>query len=505
MRSKSVSARLGIFLALLAMFMIVSAGDVSAQSFGGFWSAATLQNIGAGTASVDVEVYSNVNSDTETIATFQIEKGKGQSILPDSIAGSGPGIKDIDSGSAVVSSGEPLVAIVGLTNAPIADAGLGIAGGTSGGVYEGSGQNEIAPKLLFPIAKLNYFGQSTVYYVQNAGSQTANVTATFNWINNATTSTNLTIDPNRSVAISAPANSPSGNTNGLGSAVVESTNGQDLAGAVFEMDLGVPSKSHKTGRAFSTNDLQNEIYVPSYKKNYYGNISNIGIQSPDGSVSGTIAYTCSDSQPGGCTKGQTFNVSFTTPGAGKTYNAWPEASDHSALPNNSLYSAKITINNGTAVANLGEGGPGVESLYSGAGAQQAARIWACPIHKENYFGASGGTVIQPLEYPAKVKVTFAVNSSENGQFINQSYTFDNLNIPSGSAVLYEVAQGVSPAGVANLWVGTALPNSTGTSNTLTIESDKDVIVVSNEESHYSVPADQKLDGRQYNCFPIPSN
>ena len=85
MRDKSIFARLGVVLVMVVLVTALSAGGVSAQSFGGFWSAATLQNIGTDTASVDVEVYSNVNSDTETITTFDIAQGKGQTILPDSL------------------------------------------------------------------------------------------------------------------------------------------------------------------------------------------------------------------------------------------------------------------------------------------------------------------------------------------------------------------------------------------------------------------------------------
>jgi hypothetical protein len=510
---KQMKARLTLVLLSMIVMSLVMTGSIAAQTpplGNGFWSVQTLQNISTQAATVSATAYNLGSGTTEAITSFQIPAGGGKNIVPAQIAGpNDPKISTVSSGSMVVSANQPLVAIVGLTNQFVTV--LGVQGGTSAGVYEGTGGDATSTKLLYPILKKNYFGQNTVYFVQNAGGAQATVKATFNWGGGSKT-VDYTIDPNRSIAITPPSDMPGGNTAaGLGSAVVESTNNIKLAGAHFELDTNVPSKNHKTARAFVTGDLANVMYVPSFKKGYFGNDTNISIQSPDAAVSGSIEYTCAGSDTGGCTKGAKFTVNFSTAGAGASYNAWAREADHNALPLKSLYSAKITLNsNATAVANVGETGAlfgkQEESMYVAVTAGQASAKWACPVHKEIYFDNTGGTILFPLEYPAAVTVDFSVIASANNTLLGNKYQAKaTITASDASLVLYDVSHNLTPGltwtAAGGGITGGQLPSTTGTLNSLSITSDKPMAVVSNEQVHFSKSV--KFDARQYNCFPTP--
>lgn len=505
--------RASIAIALVMILTLALSSSISAQptSLGtGFWSVQTLQNIGGATANVTATAYQLEAGQTESVPLFTIARGAGKNILPSQIAGpTDPKIALITSGSMVIGSDQRLAAIVGITNQFIGS--LGVQGGTSAGVYEGTAGENVSSQLLFPILKKNYFGQNTLYYVQNASNTTAaNVQVTFNWGASSSSTQNFTIQPNRSIVITPPSAMPGGNdADGLGSATVRSTNGPGLAGVHFELDTAVPSKLQKTARAFVQNDLANEMYLPSFKKAYFGNDTNISVQSPDGAVAGTIEYTCADSEAGGCTKGTKFSVQFSTTGAGKTYNAWPRNADHNALPTKSLYSAVVKLNAGqTAVANAGETGAlfskNEESMYVGQPKNAdplANRNFACPAHKELYFNNAGGTVIFPLTYPANVTIEFTVvdNEKKPGQ-PNPGAKFTattTITAQDGSKVLYDVANGVSPSGLT--W-GAGGPAKAGALYSLAISANQPLAVISNETVSFRFP-NIKLDGRQYNCFP----
>jgi hypothetical protein len=466
---------------------------------GGWWSAESLQNVGTKDTQVNATVYGSNNTQAST--TFTIKKGEGATILPQSF-GVEPFFPNFTgSGAAVVSAGEPLVAIVTMTNRKVGNL-AGVEGGYAAGIYEGTDSSGLSTTLNFPIAKQNYGNKTTTYFVQNAGSTAAVINATFNFGNGQTAnwSSNTPVQPGRGVAITPPNAMPSGS---LGSAIVSST--VQLAGAYTEYPTGqIPAKVAKAARAMVTSDAGTVLLVPAFKKNHVGRSSAIAIQG-NAALTGNIVYTCA---PGSaCQAGTTRTVNFTTTGAGKSYVAWPYSADHNTLTDG-LYAAKITITGGGPAVAIAEetyfpNPPAInrDTTYAAFPEAKAAMKWVCPVVKERYQGNGSGLVVNPTTYPASVSVTYAVVDSMNGQFKGNSYKITNSSITSGSGVFFDVA-----ANSGNFtWAGgTALPGSTGTTSAVTVESNVPVVVIVNENVHFLPAVNNGLqqDAKQYNCFSV---
>lgn len=470
----------------------------------GFWSAQTIQNIDASGTTITGKAYqaqgaSGSDEDVKSLPT-SVGSGSAVTVLPKSIAGSGPNWDTVQNGSMVFSANAKLAAIVSLTNQNIACCGLGVAGGTATGVYEGTDGSSAAPTLNFPIAKNNSNKNNTVFFVQNAGNTATEIKVQFKCTGcpaNPVSFGNL--DPNRSLGITAD-QMPSGS---VGSAVVTNSANQPLAGATIEIEAGaagLTSKAVKAGRALAANDFGTTLYAPAFKKGFGvpANTMAIGVQG-DSALAGKIEYTCSD---GACTKGSVVTINFTTAAAGETYIAWPYSADHASLPDKSLYSAKIIITTGKAVSTVGETGALVgkneESLYVAVSETQAKTTWYCPVYKELYFDGASAGVIFPISYPAKISAEFTVIASEKSSIpAGTKYKIKDLQITSGSAVFYDLAHNISPSTIP--WDGPAMPTTDGLSLSMKVTSDKGIVVTSNEAIHFSKKT--VLDGRQYNCFP----
>lgn len=504
MKMHKMVRKAGTVVSIAAVSSMVFATTVFAQGVpvigglnSGWWSAQVLQNVGTANATVSATAYEieggTQQKDVSNLAT--LAQGAGVTILPAVIAGSGPAVEDIATGSMVISSDQPIVATVALTNEPIAGVpSLGTSGGTSAGVYEGTGSAATAETLNFPIAKRDNFGFSTVYFIQNAGAADADVSVAFSWNGGSETLNFSGIDPNRSIAVTAPTTMP---TSEVGSAVVTSTNGQKLAGAFLEIEsTAVTSANHKAGRALVPSDGDDVMFVPAFKKGFGvpANTMAISVQG-DAGVTGTIEYTCAD---GACTVGETVSVPFNT----NTFVAWPYNPDHSGLPDNSLYSAKITVTGGNAVATVGETGALVsavnESIFVAIPESQATGESFCPAVKTQYFGSTGSAVVFPTSYPAVVDVEFTVIGSEDGSNVGNTYTIQDYNIASGSATFYDTANGTVPSTGVTWAGGNVLPNNTLTAVRVVSKNNTNFVVTSNEALHFT--SSSTLDSRQYNCF-----
>ena len=92
------------------------------------------------------------------------------------------------------------------------------------------------------MAKNNRFGKSTAFYIQNAGSSAASVTAVFKMDTGGTyTHTVASVSPNKMVLINpadagVPSTGGAGGRNNIGGLTVSSA--QPLAGTVFEYTQG---------------------------------------------------------------------------------------------------------------------------------------------------------------------------------------------------------------------------------------------------------------------------
>lgn len=275
---------------------VVFADQDAVIGLSGFWSAQTIQNIDSASTGItgkanQAQGASGSDEDVKSIPA-SVSPGSAITVLPKSIAGSGPNWDAVQNGSMVFSANAKLAAIVSLTNQEIACCGLGVAGGTAAGVYEGTDGTSAAPTLNFPIAKNNNFSNSTVFFVQNAGSSATEIKVQFKCTGcpaNPVSFGNL--DPGRSLGIDA-SQMPD---KAVGSAVVTNSANQALAGATIEIEsgaAGLTSKAIKAGRALAAGDFGTTLYAPAFKKGFGvpANTMAIGVQG-NAALAGKIEYT----------------------------------------------------------------------------------------------------------------------------------------------------------------------------------------------------------------------
>jgi hypothetical protein len=191
--------KIGIYLTLLfALTLAISAAFAQGGLPGsGWWSGEQVQNVGDDDATITVTAYDKDTTDTFS-ASETVASGGAFTFLPNSFADMPSGFQ----GSAVVSSNQPIKAIVNVTNRLSGD--LGIDGGKAAAQYQGVDGSMVADTLYFPLVKGNHYSKTTTFYVQNAGSADAtNVVATFNMANGDSFTYNVpAIAPNKMVAFS---------------------------------------------------------------------------------------------------------------------------------------------------------------------------------------------------------------------------------------------------------------------------------------------------------------
>jgi hypothetical protein len=185
-----------VAIALLVIALVFGVVVVAAQGpdGSGWWANFTIQNTTGSTAAVVSTAYNSANSDTHT-NSVNLEGGTSVIYHP-GLSANCPGTVDTASsgcriglspnlgagfsGSVVVSSDAPVVAITNLNNNQSGT--VGVSGGTARSAYQGVSGSLADTTLYFPTVKNNFNGQSTMFFVQAAGSD-ANVTITYNMNN----------------------------------------------------------------------------------------------------------------------------------------------------------------------------------------------------------------------------------------------------------------------------------------------------------------------------------
>jgi hypothetical protein len=489
-------ARLGIVL----LSLIVLAGAVWAQGMGvqnlpgaGWWSAEQLQNVGTTTANVQAEAFDMDSTSTwgTTPASFTIDRYKSVTILPEEF-GIEPYFGGMTGkrGSVVVSSDQPLVAIVNVTNRRSGT--LGVTGGYAAAMYEGVGGGAVGTQLNFPMFKKSYFGGTTAYFVQNVGGSPATINATFypdsgspvSW------SSAAPIDPSYAVMIVPPASIANGTK---GSAVVTASPTSNLAGTHVEHEAAATVATIlKATKAFVPADGDAKLYAPEYKKVYYARSSAIQVQnaSASGSVEVTVNYGCVDL----CTAD--FSVVKTIANPGESWNFFAGDADHGSMTNG-LYSAVVEVTGGTATAPeivalvdqtyVDGRSPNRRTTYSAIPDKNAGTLLSCPVVKERFFDNGGGILVYNAGAADDTNVILTYSNS-NGDYTTLAQTIDQ----GASKVFFDVAQ------KPGLWSGSAVGSSTN--NAVIIQTNEPTVATVNENIHFTSSAQQ--DAKQYSCFPL---
>ena len=285
MKKNSFVAAL-LVVALVAVTVSVSASG--GPPGGGFYSGQTLQNIGTGISSVIVDLYDSASSVKYT-TSFTIPVGGARTFFSSDV----PGIPSAFQGSAIVSSDEPLKAIVNVTNRQ--SGSNGIAGGTAAAQYNGLGTENTGTTVSFPLAKGGFGVKTTAFYIQNAGSAPATFTASFLMGTGlsdpspvAYSYTSPSLAPGQMAAIiPSDAGVPAGR---IGSLSV--TSAQPLAGTVLEYETTTaPAKILQGTTGFTPSDYDTRILFPVMKKALGSRSTGLQVQNVDAaSVGVTMVY-----------------------------------------------------------------------------------------------------------------------------------------------------------------------------------------------------------------------
>src|SRR5690242_8262348 len=121
-----------VVIASLLMFGLATASG--GPPGGGFWSGQVVQNVGSSPANISVTVYNSSGGAVAGTANYNnVQPGAAVTFFASDVVPSGSLL-----GSAVVSSDQPIKAVVNVTNR--VQGNLGIAGGTAAAQYGGVDQ-----------------------------------------------------------------------------------------------------------------------------------------------------------------------------------------------------------------------------------------------------------------------------------------------------------------------------------------------------------------------------
>ena len=465
----------GLPLTVIALLVIASVVFAAASAPGtGWWSGEQIQNVGAGSANVEIKAYDSASPSTY-LANKTIASGGSATFLPADFTGMPSGFQ----GSAVVSSTEEIRAIVNVTNRLAGS--YGVAGGLAAAQYQGMNQGDST--LNFPLAKNDYYGKTTTFYIQNAGNTAATAAVTFKMGGSSYNYPTPSIGPGQMVSFSpVDASAPTG-LNGLGSMTV--TSAQPLAGSVLEHKTSEnPATLLQATRGFTSTDSDTTVYAPIIKNSFYNRFTGLQVQNTGGSAI-NITVTYKSPIPGCSVTDSATNVPA---GASHTFVHLPGLTN---LPISCLASAKV-VGTGPVVAIVNESylssyvasGHSQESTtYSAAPDSSKTVKLSAPLYKENSYNKGTGLQVQNVGSSNATNVVLAFSGPTG------TYTTNSQTIAAGSSLTFVNVRNKP----ASFWNGTAMtPAALGCTASgcgsngvfgVTITADQPVVAIANESTY----------------------
>lgn len=479
-------------VSLVAVFALlaVAVTSVAAQTGipgSGWWTGEVIQNVGTDTAHITVTAYAKDGTST-FLATQNINTGASITVIPSDFASMPPGFI----GSAVVSSDQPIKAVVNVTN--VWNGTFGVVGGKGQALYQGTESADTT--LFFPMVKNNRFGASTAFYIQNAGTAAASVTAVFKMDTGTPgvyTYTVTSLDPNKMAVINPadatgmPSTGGTGGRDNIGSLRVSSA--QPLAGTVLEYKVGETIATVLKGtRGFTAADFGTKAYAPTTKNARYGHFTGIQVQNATTSpIDIRITYV---GTAGTCT-GNTYVDSAPGVLASKTFN---QLTGQTNLPANCIASATITAT-GNIIATVNEDNiapaPTTGTTYSAIPDTTKTLKVSVPQFKDRRYLATTGLRIQNVGTATAINIvaTFSCRGGSLFTAISNPQT-----VVAGAAVqFYQPANtpamftAANPFSAANVICG------------VTITSDQPIVAIANEADPNASFDDNNYEG--FNLTP----
>jgi len=383
----------------------------------GWYSTAVIQNVGTAAATVHLDVYAQTGTAAPATAdiTPQIAPGASRVFFPGS--GGASGNVDVSSplpgnfsGSMVVSSDQPVVAIGQITNFQFSQFGVGIANGFASEQYRGSPAN--SSTISYPTVKSSFAGKTTIFTVQAAGADVA-ATATIVTSNGVSHTKQLTIPANRSVTFGpsdgfTPAVEAVNCTVGgvldpntspcFGSLSVAGNN--NIAGVALEYKDGVsPATAVQAASMFGTEDVGSTVICPTIKNNFAGNHRTTGVTVANTSAAAVdVTGEFTVAAGGTSAAGTKFTQGPVSIPAGKSFVFGALQSTVGGLPAGNLAAAKFTSSASGIVAVTSElnisGLPQKFTTYTCFNPANSTAKIVAPVVKRNYGNNTTGITVQ---------------------------------------------------------------------------------------------------------------
>lgn len=458
----------------------------------GWWTGIQLQNVGGTQANVSINSYQSSTGNAPIGKSVTIPLNGSTTLLPQDL-----NLSSGFQGSAVVSSDQPLNAIVNVTNRQAA--GNGVAGGLAAAQYQGV--NAPATELRFPLVKRNHFGKTTTFSIQNAGTIAATATATFKVQAGDFAFTTPAIEPGRMVIINpAAAGVPEGNGVSVGSLTV--TSSQPLAGVVSEHGTENPAQLLQSTRAFAPADGNTKAYAPIIKNEFFNRFTGLQVQNvSNATIDVTVAYK---GGAGSCA-GQSYTNSKTGLAAGAAHTfVHLTGQAGNTMPAGCLASATITATGGNIVAIVneafigsflsggGNGGRQEATTYSAFAASAATTTVKAPLYKENSYNKGTGLQVQNVGTASATNVVITFVGS-GGTYVTNAQTI----AAGGALTLVEMYK------KPTMFSGTPIPSNISAGAGVfgvTITSDQPIVAIANESTYPFGASSVQQDKNNYEAF-----
>jgi len=487
--------RRSLLLCLLSVAIVLSVSSVvHAQALPGtgWYSTATIQNVGSATVNVNLAVYPQGTGSAST-ASFTLDVGASKVFVAG--GNNASGTVDVSpplasgSGSAVISSDQPIVAIGSIQNNQLsAFPGLGVSGGNAAEFFRGASQ--AGTSLFYPVVKNNFFNRTTVFSIQAAGSD-ANITATIRANNGSIHTKTLTIQANRSVFLvpndfTPPMASGSCGSNAntspcFGSLSITSSSGS-IVGAYIEFQTAQsPAQLVLAASMFANTEADNKIYCPVIKSEFVNRTTGMTIaNTSNADVTVKVTYTVYQ----GANVGSTYTQNGVTIPANGSVVFSRFNSNMGGMPDGNLAAAVVELvgstTNSILVGVVNESNfsstPVRATAYTCFGEDSATNRLAAPLFKRNVAGVTSALVVQNVgandvtmtatfkcgtSSPETVTTgSIAPGSSFNFSGFAGAPRMDNVPFGQNCAVTVTVPSGGKIVGIAQetAQFGTVQPN-----------------------------------------------
>jgi hypothetical protein len=457
------TAALGV---LLGVTSIASAQTLPGS---GWYSTAVIQNVGTAAATVHLDVYQQNSTAAPATADISPAIAPGANVVFFPGSGGQGGNVDVSSplpgnfsGSMVVSSDQPVVAIGQITNFQFTQFGVGVANGFASEQYRGSPAN--SSTITYPTVKSSFGGKTTIFTVQAAGADVT-ATATIVTSDGVSHTKALTIAANRSVTF-GPADgfSPAIAATGCGSdpntspcfGALSVVGNNNIAGVALEyVDGQSPATRVQAASMFGTEDVGDTILCPTIKNDFAGNRRTTGVTVAN--TSGAAVNVTGEFTVAAPSTGSPIGTKFTqgpvSIPAGKSFVFGALNNTVGGMPAGNLAAAKFTASAPAIVAVTAEtniagqvpGNPVKQTTYTCFNPANSTAKVAAPVVKEAFGNNSTGITVQnantsgaltinasySCRTPAGVAGSFTASSPSLNP--GEGYTFfDPSAVPDGN-------------------------------------------------------------------------